>query len=78
MLRQRPSVRFFEVIGNMTRMHIVVTFLALLELAKNHQIRVQQDDVFDDIVIVMRREHDDDAPSDSVSDEAPIPPTETL
>lgn len=78
MLRQRPSVRFFEVIGNMTRMHIVVTFLALLELAKNHQIRVQQDDVFDDIVIVMRREHDDDAPSDSVSDEAPIPPIETL
>jgi chromatin segregation and condensation protein Rec8/ScpA/Scc1 (kleisin family) len=55
MLRLRPTVRFFDVIGSLTRMHIVVTFLALLELDKNHLILVQQDEVFDDIVIVMRK-----------------------
>lgn len=72
MLRQRPAVRFFEVVGNMTRMHIVVTFLALLELAKNMQIRVQQDESFDDIVIVMRQASDD-ASSQDVAGSAPAP-----
>ncbi len=56
MLRQRPSVRFFELIGGLTKMHIVVTFLALLELAKLHRIIVQQDERFDDIIIANRRD----------------------
>ncbi len=54
LLRARPSVRFFELITGHSRAHIVVTFLALLELAKNHHIRVQQDERFDDIVIAAR------------------------
>lgn len=53
-LRTRPSVRFFELIHGLTKMHIVVTFLALLELAKNQLIRVQQEGEFDDIVVVQR------------------------
>lgn len=56
MLRQRPAVRFFELIGGLTKMHIVVTFLALLELAKLQRIIVQQDDRFDDIIIASRLE----------------------
>ncbi|RPI67744.1 MAG: hypothetical protein EHM43_06695, partial [Ignavibacteriae bacterium] len=39
-----------------TKMHIVVTFLALLELAKSHLIRIQQDESFDDIVVAGRHE----------------------
>lgn len=58
LLKSRPSVRFFELTGGKTRAHIVVTFLALLELAKNHHIRVQQDERFDDIVIAIRVESD--------------------
>lgn len=57
-LGTKPSVRFFELIGGLTKMHIVVTFLALLELAKNHRIIVQQDERFDDIIIAIRVESD--------------------
>lgn len=55
-LGQRPAVRFFELIGGLTKMHIVVTFLALLELAKLHRIIVRQDERFDDIIIATRHE----------------------
>ncbi len=57
LLASKPSVRFFELIGGLTRMHIVVTFLALLELAKIHRIIIQQDDKFDDIVVANAHEH---------------------
>lgn len=53
-LQSRPGIRFFELVGGQTKTHIVVTFLALLELAKNHRIRIQQDEQFDDIVIAAR------------------------
>lgn len=71
MLRQRPAVRFFELVGGLTKMHIVVTFLALLELAKNHRIRVQQDESFDDIVIVGRTEDESDAGVEAMPDVTP-------
>ncbi len=70
LLRSRPSIRFFELVGGLTKTHIVVTFLALLELAKNHRIRVQQDEQFDDIVIVHRND-------DEVTQELPETSTET-
>lgn len=53
-LRSRASVRFFELVGGLSRQHIVVTFLALLELAKSHSIHIQQDEQFDDIIVVQR------------------------
>lgn len=74
MLRQRPAVRFFELIGGLTKMHIVVTFLALLELAKLHRIIVQQDERFDDIIIAQRSDEapasNEEAPEQSTQDEA--------
>ncbi len=70
LLRSRPSVRFFELVGNLTVQHIVVTFLALLELAKNHRIRVQQDEQFDDIVIVQRSDsHDQESETTTETEE---------
>lgn len=73
MLRQRPAVRFFELIGGLTKMHIVVTFLALLELAKLHRIIVQQDERFDDIIIAQRSDEahaqQDESPEQSTQDE---------
>ena len=71
-LKTRPSVRFFELITGLTKMHIVVTFLALLELAKNSFIRVQQDESFDDIVVASR------TPGEAASPEqTPEPETES-
>jgi len=64
-LKARPSIRFFELIGGRPRMHIVVTFLALLELAKNHFIRIQQDETFDDIVVASRTESSTESSSES-------------
>lgn len=58
-LKTKTAARFFELVSGLAKMHIVVTFLALLELAKLQRIRVQQDLRFDDIVIVERKEDDD-------------------
>jgi len=68
-LRARPSVRFFELITGRAKMHIVVTFLALLELAKNHFIRIQQDETFDDIVVAART-HGDEQQAESGEQQA--------
>lgn len=68
-LRLRAAVRFFELVGGMSKMHIVVTFLALLELVKNAMIRIQQDESFDDIVIAARAADEQDA---SAEPEAPV------
>jgi segregation and condensation protein A len=58
-LKTKTAARFFELVSGLAKMHIVVTFLALLELAKLQRIRVQQDLRFDDIVIVERKDDDD-------------------
>jgi chromatin segregation and condensation protein Rec8/ScpA/Scc1 (kleisin family) len=55
-------------------MHIVVTFLALLELAKLQRILVQQDLRFDDIVIVERK---DDVQSEEQNEEGSSQDSET-
>ncbi len=55
-LKTKTAARFFELVSGLTKMHIVVTFLALLELAKLQRILVQQDLRFDDIVIVERKD----------------------
>ena len=67
-LKTKTAARFFELVSGLAKMHIVVTFLALLELAKLQRIRVQQDLRFDDIVIVERKEDDDQhTPNDEES-----------
>ena len=51
MLKGIPKVSFKELLDNETRMEIVVSFLALLELVKRRIVEVQQADVFGDIMI---------------------------
>jgi len=68
-LRTRPSLRFFEVVSGLTKMHIVVTFLALLELAKLHRIIIQQDERFDDIVVAARKDETSDAAGETAHEE---------
>jgi segregation and condensation protein A len=49
-LRKRPNVSFRSLISKEhSRLEIVVTFLAMLELIKRHLVRVSQDGLFGDI-----------------------------
>lgn len=49
-LRHQPSVAFQSLISKgYTRLEIVVTFLAMLELIKRHLVRVSQEGLFGDI-----------------------------
>jgi segregation and condensation protein A len=49
-LRKQPHVAFWSLIGKgYSRLEIVVTFLAMLELIKRHLVRVSQEDLFGDI-----------------------------
>lgn len=57
-LKSSASASLFALVAGMTRLHIVVTFLALLELAKNQRIRIRQDLRHDDIIIAERASDD--------------------
>jgi segregation and condensation protein A len=58
-LRMSKHAGFKELLGeNRSRLDIVVTFLALLELVKQHFIHAQQENTFGDIEIVKTEEWD--------------------
>jgi segregation and condensation protein A len=62
--RQRERVRFSRLIQQAeTRIEVIVTFLAVLEMIKRLLIRAQQGRLFGEIVLVRR----DDAPSAEIS-----------
>jgi segregation and condensation protein A len=52
LLKTRPAVKFFELIRDVPKLHIVVTFLAVLEMVRNQMISIQQTELFDDIEIL--------------------------
>ncbi len=54
LLRSKRNVRFIELIADLPKMHIVVTFLALLDLVKLQLVWLRQDDNSDDLVISER------------------------
>ncbi len=53
-LKSSSSASLFSIVAGLSRLHIVVTFLALLELAKNQRIIIRQDVRHDDIIIAER------------------------
>lgn len=52
LVKNKKRIKFSDLIINLPKMHIVVTFLALLELIKLKTILVFQENDFDDIIIV--------------------------
>lgn len=54
LLRSKPRIGFFELTENMQKDHVIVTFLAVLDLIKLNKIIITQSDVFDDIAISAR------------------------
>lgn len=50
LLKDKKRVSFFELFPVVTKEYVVVTFLAILEMAKNHEMRITQENQFDDII----------------------------
>lgn len=52
MLKDRGTLNFFELLDSQkSKMHIIVSFLAVLELMKVGKVVIKQEKIFDDIII---------------------------
>lgn len=49
-LKTKRRVSFFELFPVVSKEYVVATFLAILEMCKNNEITIMQNDTFDDIV----------------------------
>lgn len=49
-LSEKRKVSFFELFPEVSKEYIVATFLAVLEMAKNKELRIVQNDIFEDII----------------------------
>ena len=59
-IRSAGRTRFFEIIRNLRRVDVVVSFLAILELIKRRRVNVAQADLFGDIAIEPTETWDDE------------------
>lgn len=50
-LSKRKKVDFTELFDNFTKEYVVVTFLAILEMAKKHELKITQEKTFSTIVV---------------------------
>ena len=50
LLKNKKRVSFFELFPVMTKEYIVATFLAILEMAKNRELVIKQENNFEDII----------------------------
>lgn len=50
-IKKNKKVTFTELFDIRTKSYVVVTFLSILALAKNNEIKIQQDNNFDEIVL---------------------------
>lgn len=54
-LKDKKKISFFELFPIVTKEYIVATFLAILEMAKNREIKITQEENFDDIICEVYR-----------------------
>lgn len=50
LLRAKKRVSFFELFPVVSKEYVIATFLAVLEMAKSHELTITQDGTFDDII----------------------------
>ncbi|MBQ6539112.1 MAG: segregation/condensation protein A [Bacilli bacterium] len=50
-LKKKKKVSFFELFSVDTKEYIVATFLAILEMCKNKELKIKQDNNFEDIIV---------------------------
>ena len=51
-LKSKKELHFRELFDNTSRDYVIVTFLALLEMVKNNEINIKQDENYSDILII--------------------------
>ena len=49
-LKEKKKVDFFELFETVTKEYVVVTFLAVLEMAKKQELTIYQENNFDNII----------------------------
>ena len=54
LLKKKKKVSFFELFPIVTKEYVVATFLAVLEMAKNKELMITQNEAFDDIICEVR------------------------
>lgn len=50
LLKKKKRVSFFELFPVVSKEYVIATFLAILEMAKSHELTITQNDTFDDII----------------------------
>lgn len=50
LLKSRKRISFFELFPVVSKEYVVATFLAILEMAKSHELVIKQDNIFDEII----------------------------
>ena len=50
LLKTKKKVSFFELFPIVSKEYVVATFLAILEMAKSQELKITQNDTFDDII----------------------------
>lgn len=50
LLKTKKRVSFFELFPVVSKEYVIATFLAILEMAKSHELTIIQNDTFDDII----------------------------
>ena len=50
MLKHKKRISFFELFPVVSKEYVVATFLAILEMAKSGELKITQNDTFDDII----------------------------
>ena len=53
-LKERKKVEFFELFDNMSKQYVVVTFLSVLEMTKNNEVSIFQENIFSPLIIEMK------------------------
>ena len=50
-LKEKKKIKFFELFPIVSKEYVVATFLAILEMAKDNELKISQDDTFSDITV---------------------------
>ena len=51
LLKEKKKIKFFDLFPVVSKEYVVATFLAILEMAKDNELRISQDDTFSDITV---------------------------
>ena len=51
LIKEKRKINFFDLFEIKNKSYIVVTFLSILSLAKNHELKIEQENNFENIIL---------------------------